>query len=248
MDENTNINYINAVSKALKLVSLAVFCAFFVLLSNYYYSLQNDAGKILSGLSVTVFLDKNHEDINAIREDVESSGLVSVKEAVSGQDAYLQTIEKHPFLKDISVPGDKESFQAYLKVLPKDFPARDNLLSIKNGLLKIEGVDETVIDFAGYEEYVKIKNAIEFYFNASIIFAIVVFVLFVFKSVLFVAENELNARKLAGGFSSYLLAAAAGFIILWGVCVFVQYPLSVKEGAIFCIIPFTAACGIIFKD
>ncbi|MCL2389858.1 MAG: hypothetical protein FWD54_04590 [Endomicrobia bacterium] len=245
---DANINHINVISKALKLVSLAVFCAFFILLSNYYYSLQSDADKIISGLSITVFLDKNHKDKDVIWEAVESSGLVLTKEFVSAQDAYLKTIEKHPFLKDVSVPGDKESFQAYLKVLPKGFPAQDNLLSIKNGLLKIEGIDEVVIDFTSYGEYVKIKNVIDFYFNACLIFAIIIFVFFVFKSVLFVAENESNARKLAVGFSAYLLASAAGFVILWTVCVFVQYPLSVKEGAVFYIIPFTAVCGIIFKD
>ncbi|MDR1695077.1 MAG: hypothetical protein LBR69_00355 [Endomicrobium sp.] len=243
-----DVNYINAFSKALKLAAIAVFCAFCVLLSNHYYSLQNKASEIFSGLDITVFLDKDYKDEAEIRRAAESSGLVSVEEFVSSQDAYLRVSEKYPFLKDVSVPQDKESFQAYLKVSPKNFPTPENLTLLKNGLLEIEGIDEAVMDSAAYGEYVKIKSDMGFYFKAFVIFAAVILVLFMVKSVLFVLENKSNAKKLAACFFIYLLAASAGFMILWSACVFIQYPLSVKEGAVFCIIPFSAVCGIIFKD
>ncbi|MCL2484862.1 MAG: hypothetical protein FWF00_02340 [Endomicrobia bacterium] len=245
---NASPNPAVILSKIVKFISLSVFCAFCVFLSNYYYELRTDAENLVPKFSIIVFIDKTVKDTAGILEAVESLGIVSVEEFVSGEDVYSKAVERNPFLKDISVPGDKDVFQSYLKVLPKDFPTEEHLLSIKKGLLETEGVDEVIFEQEFFAEYVKIKNILEFYSEAFFIFAIVIFVLFVFKSVLFVLENESNAKKFIANLLVYLFAGAFGFAVLWSVCVFIQYPLLVKEEAAFFIIPFTAICGIIFKD
>lgn len=244
----TGSNALSAVSKTLKFAALAVFCSFGVLSVDHYYRLEEYAAELSSKFNMIVFLDKACKDGSKACEDIGALGFLSVDEHVTAEDVYAGAVEKNPFLKDISVPGDKEAFQAYVKVTPLDLPTEEFLVIARNSLMQIENVDEVVFDASVFNDYVKAKNTVILLQKTGLVFALAMFVLFLAQSVLFVLEKEGNARKYISNTIAYLIMSSLGFVAVWGVCVFMQYPLLLDEKAAFFIIPLSAAIGIIFKD
>lgn len=239
---------IRAVSKVIKYLALIVFCAFCVLCIDYYYQLEDRAKTMEENLSITVFLAKNCKNSEKVSYDIESLNYVNIKEYVSSEESYLRAVEKNPFLKDISVPGDKDSFQAYYKVFPKHLPTNDNLVIIAKAVEGITDVDEVVFDYNAFARYLEAKNVTIFYKNVAMFFGVAILILFFFKSLFFILETPGNWKKLITNIFAYIIAASLGFIAAWSVCLYLQYPLLVNEMAAFFIIPFTVICAIIFKD
>ncbi len=235
-------------SKSLKFVALAVVSAAAVLLANHYYEIYEYEKQMSSQLSITVFIDKACQDGEQVCDALNSLGLVSVGEYVSAESAYTKAIEKNPFLKEISVPGDTGYFQSYVKAFPSKLPTDEYLVIARNAMAEVKDVDEIVFDKDGFRQYVQAKNFLTFYRDFALIFALAIFFLFIVQSALFIAEKEQNYRKLITNVLAYLLAAAGGFLAVWCVCQYIQYPLLVGEKSIFLILSITAALGIIFKD
>jgi len=239
---------INVASKFLKFAALAVFCAFSVLIANHYYYIDSYAKKLSSELDMTVFISKNCPDDAKVCGEIGALGFVAVDKYVSSQEAYFKAVEKNPFLKDISVPGDAGAFQSYVKVVPTKLPTDDYLVAARNAVAKVPDVSEVVFDPSRFKEYVQARDTLSFYQTFGLVFIIAVFVFFVVQSSLFIAAKEENARKLVTNFFAYLVAASAGFAGVWGTSVFLQYPLLIDQFAAFFLIPLTAALGIILKD
>ncbi len=241
-------NAVSALSKTLKFLAIAVFCSLSVLIANHYYQLQEYAAELSSKFNITVFLDKSCKDDSIVCENVEALGFVSVDEYISAEEVYDKAVEKNPFLKDVSVPGEKEAFQSYMKLTPLDFPTEEFLVIAKNSIMQIEDIDEVVFDPVIFNDYVKVKNIAVLLQKTAIVFALIMLVLFIVQSILFIIEKEENTRKYITNIAAYLLMSSLGFVAVWGICVFIQYPLLLDEKAAFIIIPLSAATGIIFKD
>ncbi|MDR1196384.1 MAG: hypothetical protein LBL00_07910 [Endomicrobium sp.] len=239
---------INAASKILKFAAIAIVSAFCVLAANHYYGLEEYAQSLLPGLSLTIFIDKNAKDDSEVRAAIEALGVVSVDKYVASGEVYAKAVEKNPFLKDISVPEDKEIFQSYIKAFPLEFPTDDFIITARNALAGLENVNEIVFNPENFREYVKVKNTLSFYRAVLIAFGAVIIILLIVQCILFILQSEENSRKLIANFIAYLLSSSVGFTGVWSVCLFIQYPLIIDEIAAFCIIPLTAAFGIIFKD
>jgi cell division transport system permease protein len=232
-------------SESLKLVTVASLCAFCILVSGHYYRLKNYAKTLSENLNIVVFFDKNSADDAVISEEIEATGLVSVKEYVNAAKAYSKAVEKNPFLKDISVPDAAKSVQSYVLVTPKSVPYESFLSEMRSVLERISGIDEIVFDTSVFKHYTEIENFLSFYRKIFFVFAIIIFILFVFKCVFFVLEQELNARKIATNIFPYLLSSLTGFLILWTVCICVRHSLLTDKIAIFSIISFIAVLGVI---
>jgi cell division transport system permease protein len=236
---------IKTASELLKLAVVASLCAFCILVSGHYCRLKNYAKTLSENLNIVVFFEKNSTDDAVIREEIETTGLVSVKEYVNVAEAYSKAVEKNPFLKDISVPDAAKSVQSYVLVAPRSIPNKNFLSEMRSVLERISGVDEIVLDTSVFKHYAEIENLLSFYRKIFFIFAIFILILFVFKCTLFVLEQELDVRKIAANIFLYLLSSSTGFLILWTVCICSRHPLLFDKIAIFSIIPFTAVLGII---
>jgi cell division transport system permease protein len=232
-------------SELLKFVAVASLCAFCILASGHYYRLKNYAKTLSENLNIVVFFDKNSADDAVIRGEIEATGLVSVKEYVNAAEAYSKAVEKNPFLKDISVPDAAKSVQSYVLVTPRSIPYESFLSDMRSVLERISGIDEIVFDTPVFKHYAEIENLLSFYRKIFFVFAVVVFILFVFKCVFFVLERELDARKLVANIFPYLLSSSIGFLILWTICICVRHPLLTDKIAIFLIIPFVTVLGVI---
>ena len=237
-----------AISKAIKFVSIAVISGFCVLAADHYYRIENHARELLPKLSMTVFIDKNCNDDAQVCDAIEALGFVTVSEYVHSKDVYDKAVEKNPFLKDVSVPGDSEIFQSYVKVSPSSFPTEDFLIDARNSIAGVENVNEVVFNPENFKEYVRAKNLLIFYQTILLVFAAVIFALLIAQSVLFILASEDNTRKFIIGAIVCLIAASTGFVGAWSICLFMQHPLIIDEIAAFYIIPLIAAFGIIFKD
>ncbi|MDR0800306.1 MAG: hypothetical protein LBN01_02095 [Endomicrobium sp.] len=233
--------------KILKLAALAFLCAFCILVSSHYYRIKGYAGSLSENLNIIVFFDKNSKDDAVVKDEIGATGLVSVKEYVNSSEAYAKAVEKNPFLKDISVPDIVKSIQSYAVVAPKSVPDKNFLSKMRTALEGISGVDEIVLDISVFEHYSKIEDLLSFYRKIFLIFAAVIFVLFIFKCIFFFMEQESNAKKLAVNVFSYLLSSAFGFLVLWIVCIYTQYPLLIDKTAVLSIIPFVAVLGVILS-
>jgi cell division transport system permease protein len=236
---------VNTVFNSVKFATLALFCVFFVLIANHFCRVKDYAESLSRYLNITVFFDNNAKENGSVKEDLENTGFVSVKEYVNTSEAYSKAIERNPFLKDVSVPGDVKSIEAYAVVTPKSMPDENFLLEMRNSLEQVSNVDEVVFDISVFKQYVEVKKTLLLYHKIFFIFAVSVFVLFVLKCVFFVTREELNDKKLVKKFVAYTFASALGFLAMWSVCVFVQYPLSINDASILCIIPFTAVLGVV---
>ncbi|AKL97511.1 hypothetical protein [Endomicrobium proavitum] len=245
MNENAAVK---AWSKVVKFFALAAFCAFSVLFADHYYRVDKYAKDMSENLAITVFLNKNVNNSNDVASAIESLGYVNVNEYVSAEQSYYRAVKKNPFLKDVSVPGDKDSFAAYFKVSPNILPTDQFLIVVRNAMAQITGVNDVVYDADGYKKYIQAKRTLELYEKISLIFALTIFALFIIKILFLYYGNNVGAKKLSKDFVIYLLSAAAGFLAVWSAGIFVFYPLLIKEAAVFGIIAVTAALGIIFKD
>ncbi|MDR3253758.1 MAG: hypothetical protein LBT07_02185 [Endomicrobium sp.] len=233
--------------KILKFIGIASFCAFCILASNHYYQIKDYASRLSDDVKIIVFFDKNSKDNTSVTAEIEATGIVSVKEYVNARKAYLQAVEKNPFLKNLVGTNDLKAIQAYAVVIPKSIPNEKFLAEMKNMLSGIIGIDELVFDTPLFKHYVKTKNLLLFYLKIFFVFIIVVFILFILKCIFFIIENSENTRKLITNIFLYLSSSAFGFLILWAVCIYVHYPLSIYATPIASIISFTAALGVILE-
>jgi cell division transport system permease protein len=232
---------IKTASELLKLVAVASLCAFCILVSGHYYQIKNYAKTLSENLNIVVFFDKNSADDTAIRGEIEATGLVSVKEYINVAEAYSKAVEKNPFLKDISVPNAAKSVQSYVLVTPKSMPHKNFLSEMKSVLEKISGVDEVVFDMSIFKHYAEVENLLSFSRKIFFIFAVIVFILFVFKCIFFVLEQ----KKIVINIFPYLLSSSAGFFILWTVCICMRQPLLADKIATFSIIPLITILGVV---
>lgn len=239
---------IKAASKVLKFAAITSVSAFCFLAANHYYQIEEYTQSLIPKLNLTVFIDKNCEDDAEVCDAIEALGFVTITEYISSEDVYAKAVEKNPFLRDISVPGDSEIFQSYIKASPAELPTEDFLVIARNAVAGVNNVEEIVFNPEHFREYVRSKNILTFYQKLFMIFGIIMLAFLIAQCVLFVIENEANTRKLITNSAAYLLASCAGFLLVWSICLFIQYPLLIDELAAFCIIPLTAAFGIIFKD
>lgn len=239
---------VKAAAIILKFAAIAILSAFAVLIANHYYQLNNYAQDLKSKLNIIVFIDQKSEDDAKVCNDIEALELVSIDEYVDSKDVYTKAIEKNPFLKDISVPGDRNSFQSYIKISPLELPKEEYLVIIRNSISDIQYVDEIVFDPEPFKEYVETVNILSLYRQIGLVFAIIISILFIAQSVLFIFETKGNIKKLFVNIIAYLIASSVGFLCVWSICLFLQYVLVIDEIAAFYIIPLTAAFGIIFKD
>ncbi|GHT05995.1 hypothetical protein AGMMS5026_01510 [Endomicrobiia bacterium] len=236
---------IKTASESLKLITVASLCAFCILVSGHYYRIKNYAKTLSETLNIVVFFDKNSVDDTVISREIEATGLVSVKEYVNAVEAYSKAVERNPFLKDISVPDAAKSIQAYVLVTPKSIPYENFLSKMKNVLERISGIDEVVFDMTVFKHYTEIENLLSFCRKIFFVFAVIIFILFVFKCIFFVLEQELDTRKIVANIFSYLLSSMSGFLILWTICICARYPLLIDKIAIFSIVPFIAVLGAV---
>ncbi|MDR0823088.1 MAG: hypothetical protein LBN20_04845 [Endomicrobium sp.] len=234
--------------KLIKFVVLALFSAFSVLLANHYYYLQNYALNLSSDINIVVFIDKASKDDAVICDAIEALGLVTIDEYVNSKDVYARAVEANPFLKDVVVPGSENSFQSYVKVSPKELPTEDYMADLRNELYKIDNIDDVIFDVSLFKHYAQIKASALFYQFASIVFAASIFVLLLFNILIGITAKEERMRNILSRFIAYMFSATAGFLIIWTVCLFYNYPLLLGQEAIFIIIPLTASLGILYKD
>jgi len=236
-----------AASKVLKFFALALLCAFAVLTADYYFAFSQELSSLSKNLTITLFL-KNSADESGIAADLESFDFARFVEYIDSAKAYEKAVEKNPFLKDVSVPGDTDSFQGYAVFVPSDIPTQDYLIFLKEELLNLKDADEVVFDPAVFEKYAEGLNVLRFYKSAGAIFALAVLFFFIVRSAFFLLSKEGKFLKLALQFGAYLLCAAGGFLILWSVCLFLNRELLISQYAVFAVIPIIAAIGIILKD
>lgn len=239
---------VKAASKVLKFAAIAIVSAFCVLAADHYYQIEKYTQSLIPKLDMTIFIDKNCEDDSEVCDAIEALGFVTINEYVNSEEAYSKAVEKNPFLKDISVPGDSDIFQSYIKAFPLDLPTEDYLVLARNAVSDIDNVHEIVFNPEKFKEYVRSKNLLNVCKMILMAFAIAMAVLLIVQSVLFVLQSEENSRKLVTNAIAYLLAASLGFVCAWSVCLFIQYPLIIDEIAAFYIIPLIASFGIILKD
>ncbi|GHT49476.1 hypothetical protein AGMMS49990_00240 [Endomicrobiia bacterium] len=242
---NNEKNIVDTIFNSVKFVVLAMLCVFFISITNHFCRIKDYAESLSKNLNIIVFFDDNAKKDGSIKEDLENTGFVCLKEYVDKSKAYSKTIERNPFLKDVSVPNDAKSIEAYAVVTPKSMPDEKFLLKMKNSLGQISNVDEVVFDASIFKQYVEVKKTLSLYNKIFFIFAALVFVLFALECMFFVVSEELDNKKLVKKFVAYILASVLGFLVIWVVCTFVQYPSSINKISILCIIPFTAILGIV---
>ena len=247
-------SYLKTASRILSFFAAAFLCASFVFAANRYYEVRAAAAELFSEIQITVFFDKQNRNCDKTVKEIESLGLLNFAEYTPSEQAYSKAVEKNPFLKEVSVPQDANYFASYAVFSPVDIPTPEHLTLIRAAVSQIEGVDEIIFDRSLCGQYVKAENTLLFYKSAASIFAIITFAFFLLKCLLRIFKKGEFAKKVAAKrlvleTAAYLISSSLGFVILWGVCQFAQYPLLIDETAAFIIIPVSAAFGIIFaKD
>jgi cell division transport system permease protein len=240
-----NKTVIKTMSGVVKFIAVALLCAFFILLTDHYYQINNYAVSLSKKLNIVVFFDKNTKEDKAIIAEVKkSTNLVSVKEYVNASLAYAKAIEKNPFLKNISVPSDGESIQAYAILYPISMPDKVFFSELSKNLKGVSCFDEIVFDASIFKQYVKIMNLIFLYKMVLLIFVLTVFVLFIIKCVLCILEQELNRKRFVKNILLYLVAAISGFFAVFVICTYVRYTLSISEPVILLVIMLAVTIGI----
>ncbi|GHT61111.1 hypothetical protein AGMMS49531_07730 [Endomicrobiia bacterium] len=242
---NNEKKIVDTIFNSVKFVVLAMLCVFFILIANHFCRIKDYAESLSKILNIIVSFDDNAKKDGSIKEDLENTGFVWLKEYVDKSKAYLKAIERNPFLKDVSVPDDAKSIGAYAIVTPKSIPDEKFLLEMKSSLRQISNVDDVVFDASVFKQYAEVKKTLSLYNKIFLIFAALVFVLFVLECMFFIVSEELDNKKLVKKFVAYILASALGFLVIWVVCAFVQYPSSINKISILCIIPFTAILGVV---
>jgi cell division transport system permease protein len=239
---------VNMMSCAVKFVAVTLLCIFFIFTANHYYQIKDYAASLSRDLNIIIFFDKNAKEGKTIKNEIERIGLVSVKEYVDASEAYLKAVEKNPFLKNIAVPDDVKSIQAYAVVTSITTPDENFLSEMRKGLEGITGVDEIVFDASVFKRYVEVVNLILLYRNVSSIFILATLILFIIRCVLYIWEQKSSRIKFAKNAFTYLTAAAFGFLAIFMMCAYLKYTLSVDEHAVLLIVVFTAVIGIILDS
>jgi len=235
-------------SKTFKFLGLAALSAFFILIADHYYKTEKSARDLFSNLGITVFLNKDVTDSAGVSGAIADLGYANVDGYVSSEQAYNDAVAKNPFLKDVSVPGDKTSFTSYLKLSPRALPTEQFLASVRAAVMKVGGVNDVVYDSAGYKKYVQSARMLGLYKKISFVFVLGLFVLFIAKLFLLYYGNKKTLKNIIAAFIIYLLAAAVGFLAVWSAGVFLFFPLLLKDAAVFGVIGVTAVLGMIFTD
>jgi cell division transport system permease protein len=232
----------------IKFAVLVMFCVIFVLIANHFCTIKDYAKSLSKNLNVIVFFDNNAKEEKSLKEDLENTGFVLLKEYVDKSKAYSKAIEANPFLKNVSVPNDAKSIEAYAVVIPKSIPDENFLLKMRNSLERVSNVSEVVFDASIFKQYVKFEKMLLSYHNIFFTFVVLIFVLFILKCVFFIAREELNSKKLIKKLLEYILASSLGFLATWATCVFTQYPLSIGDVSVLCAIPFSAFVGVVLDE
>jgi cell division transport system permease protein len=238
MKSNENMSKITNIVNILKLLTIAFLCAFCVLVVGHYYKIKDYAISLSRDLNIVIFFNKNITTCEGLREKLEATGFISVKECVGTFEAYLKAVEKNPFLKDISVPGDAMSIQTYAIAIPKLIPDENFISKMRNTLEQISDIDEVVFDTLFFKKYVEIESLVMMYQKIFFIFGIIVLVLFILKCIFFIIECELNTRKFVINIFLYLLSSTFGFLAVY------RYT-QINDIIILLMIPFAAAFGVI---
>jgi len=242
--EKTTMKIMNNVTK---FIAVAFLCFSCILVSSHYYRIKNHTAALYKDLNVIIFFDENiKEDTEAIKK-IESENLVFIKEYVNATEAYSKAIENNPFLKDVSVPDDAKSIQAYAIATPKFIPEESSLLNMKKTFEEISGVDEVVFDTSLFERYAKAKNLLSFYKKIFFIFEIVILALFIFKCIFFIVKHKQRTKIFVMNVFMYLLYSIVGFLAFWILCIYTHCPLLIDGIAVLSIIPSIAALGIVLS-
>jgi hypothetical protein len=229
----------------IKFLALFFTCIFFILLINHFYQIKNYLLTLSNNLDIIIFFDKDLNDYEKIKEELESTSLVSFKKYVDAAEAYLIAIEKNPFLKDISASGDIKSIQAYAIVTPKLIPDETFIIEMEKSLENISNIEDIVFDSSSFKHYVKTKKNKLLYQKLFFLFGLVVLSLFAFKCAVVFAKKELSSRKLIEDILLYFLICVCASIVTWSICAFIQYTLLIDYVGVLCTISITTALGII---
>jgi cell division transport system permease protein len=244
--------YFKTASRVLRLSSAAFLCASFVFAANRYYEVKAVSENLFSQIQIIVFFDRQNRDCDKTVSEIEAQGLLNLAEYVPSEQAYSKAVEKNPFLKEVSVPQDANYFASYAVFSPADVPTAEYLTLMRAAVMQTEGVDDIVFNSAFCKEYVKTENDLLFYKSAAALFAIIMFAFFALQCLLIMLNRGERSKKTAAKrllieIGAYLISSSAGFVVFWGVCQFVQYPLLIGETAAFVIIALSSFLGIIFK-
>jgi cell division transport system permease protein len=233
----------------IRLSVIALLCACCILVFNHFYHIKRYSMELLKDLNIFIFFDKDFEDdVSHVDKLIQATGIVVVKEYVNAQNAHLKAVEKNPFLKSIFVPEISKSFQSYAVVGPKHTPNEKFLSSVKCTLEKIHGVDEIVFNVENFKQYVKIENLLLFYRKIFFIFFTLILILTIYKCVFFTATHSSNIRKVITNIFSCIVSSLCGFLILWIVCIYTQYPLLIDNVVVLLlIIPFVTSVGVLLE-
>jgi hypothetical protein len=230
---------------AVKFISIAVLCAFFVLVADIYYQVKNYADDLSKELNITVFFNKNLDDNLYARKTVADTGLVFEKEYVDSQSAYKKAVESNALLRDIVLADIEPLIPAYSVVSPEFLADDESLLSMKTIIENVSGVDEIVFDSNIFKRYSNIKITLNFYQKVLMIFTLAIGFFFICKCAFFIAEGKKRALKLTIDVIQYLLYSSFGFFCLWFLFVYAQHPLSIDDSGVLSAISFSAVLGVI---
>jgi cell division transport system permease protein len=231
-----------------KFATLIMLCIIFILVANHFCTIKDYAKSLSKDLNVIVFFDSDVKEAQSVKESLENTGFVLLKEYVDKSKAYSKAIEANPFLKDVSVPNDVKSIEAYAIVIPKSMPDENFLPKMRNSLQRVSNVSEVVFDASVFGQYVKIEKILLSYQKIFFIFVALTFVLFVLKCGFFIAREELNNKKLIKKILEYMLVSLLGFLATWTVCAFFKYSLSIGDVSVLCAIPFSAIIGVLLDE
>jgi cell division transport system permease protein len=231
-----------------KFAALIMLCVIFILVANHFCKIKDYAKLLSKDLNVIVFFDNDVKEWQGVKESLENTGFVLLKEYADKSKAYSKAIEANPFLKDVSAPDDIKSIEAYAIVIPKSTPDENFLLKMRNSLERVPNVSEIVFDASVFGQYVKIEKMLLSYHKIFFIFVTLIFVLFALKCVFFITREELNSKKLVKKMFEYTLASSVSFLATWIVCTFFKYPLSIGDVSVLCAMPFSAIVGVLLDE
>lgn len=235
-------------ARVIKYLSIMSFCAFCTLCVDYYYQLENRIKVIEESLDIDVFV-KTDQDSKTISDKIEKLDMVQIKEYVSPNRSYQLALQQNPFLKEFEVPNKEQAYQGYFRVFPKQqHTSKDGLSLIRKAIEDIVEVDEVVFDKNAFSKYFELENVFNFYTIAGTIFGFIIAFLFLFKVILFICFQKESRKRIVLNFFKYLIAAILGFVFVWSICLYLQYPLLIKQVAAFYLIPFSAICAVLFRD
>jgi cell division protein FtsX len=219
-----------------------------ILIMNHYYLMESESDELNSHLSIYVFLNKNVQDSDKVRADIDSLSLISIDEFVLSKEVYKRSVEKNPFLAEIAIPDASNAFQSYIVASPAQIPDEQYLKTLEEELYKIDGVDEMVFDREGFARYLNLSQNLQYYRLIIYIFSGIIALFFIIALILSFTDEDKSWKKFLISFAIYNAAAIVGFWGLWGVCQVIKYPFVVDQISSLIVIPFTSLLGIVLKE